>query len=309
MLTYAIKRTILAVAVALFVSSLVFLLTNAAADPASVLAGEGARDEDIRMIRAQYGFDRPLPEQYLSWVGRLVQGDLGQSYRMKRPTVDLLAERLPITLSLGLSALGFAVALGIPLGVLAALRPNSWIDRLALAVSVVGQAMPTFWFSLLLILLFGVTLRWLPISGAGRWTHLVMPSVALGYYATPAIMRLTRAGMIDALASDYIRTARAKGLLPFSILFKHALRNALVPVVSLAAVQFGFMLGGSVVIEAVFALPGLGFLAWESITRSDIPVVQAIVLMVSLVYVLLTLLADLLNAWLDPRLRLPRGVS
>lgn len=309
MLTYAIKRTILAVAVALFVSSLVFLLTNAAADPASVLAGEGARDEDIRMIRAQYGFDRPLPEQYLSWVGRLVQGDLGQSYRMKRPTVDLLAERLPITLSLGLSALGFAVALGIPLGVLAALRPNSWIDRLALAVSVVGQAMPTFWFSLLLILLFGVTLRWLPISGAGRWTHLVMPSVALGYYATPAIMRLTRAGMIDALASDYIRTARAKGMLPFSILFKHALRNALVPVVSLAAVQFGFMLGGSVVIEAVFALPGLGFLAWESITRSDIPVVQAIVLMVSLVYVLLTLLADLLNAWLDPRLRLPRGVS
>lgn len=309
MLTYAIKRTILAVAVALFVSSLVFLLTNAAADPASVLAGEGARDEDIRMIRAQYGFDRPLPEQYLSWVGRLVQGDLGQSYRMKRPTVDLLAERLPITLSLGLSALGFAVALGIPLGVLAALRPNSWIDRLALALSVVGQAMPTFWFSLLLILLFGVTLRWLPISGAGRWTHLVMPSVALGYYATPAIMRLTRAGMIDALASDYIRTARAKGMLPFSILFKHALRNALVPVVSLAAVQFGFMLGGSVVIEAVFALPGLGFLAWESITRSDIPVVQAIVLMVSLVYVLLTLLADLLNAWLDPRLRLSRGVS
>jgi len=307
MLTYAIKRTVLAVAVALFVSSLVFLLTNAAADPASVLAGEGARDEDIRVIRAQYGFDRPLPEQYLSWVGRLVQGDLGQSYRMKRPTVDLLAERLPITLSLGLSALAFAVALGIPLGVLAAVRPNSWIDRLALAVSVVGQAMPTFWFSLLMILLFGVTLRWLPISGAGHWTHLVMPSVALGYYATPAIMRLTRAGMIDALASDYIRTARAKGLLPFAILFKHALRNALVPVVSLAAVQFGFMLGGSVVIEAVFALPGLGFLAWESITRSDIPVVQAIVLMVSLVYVLLTLLADLLNAWLDPRLRLPRG--
>lgn len=304
MIVFALKRIVLAIMVALFVSSLVFALTNAAADPASVLAGEGARESDIQAIRIQYGFDRPLVEQYVAWIGKAVHGDLGQSYRMQRPTAELLAERLPITLQLGLSALIFAVSLGIPLGVFAATRPNSWIDRLALSISVVGQAMPTFWFALLMILVFGVQLRWLPISGSGDWTHLVMPSIALGYYATPAIMRLTRAGMIDALGSDYIRTARAKGLLPPAILFKHALRNALVPVVSLAAVQFGFMLGGSVVIEAVFALPGLGSLAWESISRSDLPVVQAIVLMVSLFYVVLTLLADLFNAWLDPRIRL-----
>lgn len=304
MIVFALKRLILAIAVALFVSSLVFALTNAAADPASVLAGEGAREADIQAIRAQFGFDRPLVEQYANWIGKAVRGDLGQSYRMKRPTADLLAESLPITAKLGLSALAFAICLGIPLGVFAAIRPNSWIDRLALSISVVGQAMPTFWFALLMILLFGVTLRWLPISGSGTWQHMVMPAIALGYYATPAIMRLTRAGMIDALASDYIRTARAKGLLPPVILFKHALRNALVPVVSLAAVQFGFMLGGSVVIEAVFALPGLGSLAWEAITRSDLPVVQAIVLLVSLFYVVLTLLADLFNAWLDPRIRL-----
>jgi len=304
MIVFALKRLILAVAVALFVSSLVFALTNAAADPASVLAGEGAREADIQAIRAQFGFDRPLIEQYANWIGKAVQGDLGQSYRMKRPTADLLAESLPITAKLGVSALAFAICLGIPLGVFAAIRPNSWIDRLALSISVVGQAMPTFWFALLMILLFGVTLRWLPISGSGTWQHMIMPAIALGYYATPAIMRLTRAGMIDALASDYIRTARAKGLLPPVILFKHALRNALVPVVSLAAVQFGFMLGGSVVIEAVFALPGLGSLAWEAITRSDLPVVQAIVLLVSLFYVVLTLLADVFNAWLDPRIRL-----
>ncbi len=304
MFVFALKRVALALMVALFVSSLVFTLTNAAADPASALAGEGAQESDIQAIRIQYGFDRPLVEQYVAWISKALQGDLGQSYRMQRPTAELLAERLPITLQLGLSALIFAVSLGIPLGVFAATRPNSWIDRLALSISVVGQAMPTFWFALLMILVFGVNLRWLPISGSGDWTHLMMPSIALGYYATPAIMRLTRAGMIDALGSDYIRTARAKGLLRPAILFKHALRNALVPVVSLAAVQFGFMLGGSVVIEAVFALPGLGSLAWESISRSDLPVVQAIVLMVSLFYVVLTLLADLLNAWLDPRIRL-----
>jgi peptide/nickel transport system permease protein len=215
----------------------------------------------------------------------------------------VVAERIPVTVTLGLCGLAFALFLAIPLGVAAAVRPNTWVDRLALTLSVLGQALPTFWFALMLMLLFGVLLRWLPISGSNTWAHFVLPSVALGYYASPALMRLTRAGMLEVLSSDYIRTARAKGLHPASVLFKHALRNAIIPVVSLAAVQFGFMLGGSIVIETVFALHGVGHLAWVSITRSDVTVVQAIVLLLSCFYVLLTLLADLLNAWLDPRIR------
>jgi peptide/nickel transport system permease protein len=164
--------------------------------------------------------------------------------------------------------------------------------------------MPSFWFALLLMFFFGVTLKVLPISGSDTWQHFVLPAIALGYYATPAIMRLTRSGMLEVLGSDYIRTARAKGLRPGSVLFKHALRNALAPVVALAAVQLGFMLGGSVVIETVFALHGLGYLAWESIAHNDFPVVQAIVLLISLFYIVLTLLADVANAWLDPRIRI-----
>jgi peptide/nickel transport system permease protein len=191
----------------------------------------------------------------------------------------------------------------IPLGVLAALRPNTLLDRMALSIAVVGQAMPSFFFALILILVLGVQLRWLPITGSDTWLHFIMPSLALGYYATPALMRLTRTGMIEVLSSDYIRTAYAKGLRPRVVLFKHALRNAVIPVVSVAAVQLGFMLGGSIVIETIFSLNGLGRLAWQSIQRSDLEVMQAVILVIASVYVVLTFLADLLNAFLDPRIR------
>jgi peptide/nickel transport system permease protein len=187
--------------------------------------------------------------------------------------------------------------------VLAAIYANSWIDRVALAIAVVGQAMPNFFFALILVMLFSITLRWLPVSGSDSWLHYVMPTVALGYYAAPAFMRLIRAGMIEVLSADYIRTARAKGLPPGKVVFKHALRNAVVPVVALAAVQLGFLLGGSVVIETIFALDGLGYLAYQSITYKDFPVMQVVVLLLSVVYVLLTLAADIANAWLDPRIR------
>jgi len=181
--------------------------------------------------------------------------------------------------------------------------PNTIVDRAALTLAVVGQALPSFFFALILIIIFGVWLRWLPISGHASWMNFVMPSVALGYYATPAIMRLTRAGMMDVMSSDYIRTARAKGLRPSAVLFKHALRNAIIPVVSLSAVQLGFMLGGSIVIETIFSLNGLGNLAWQSIQRSDFEVMQAIVLSVATFYIVLTFCADMLNAFLDPRIR------
>jgi peptide/nickel transport system permease protein len=303
MLIYTLKRFLLAILVALTVSVITFSLNQISGDPAIAMAGETASDEDIEYIRQLYGFDRPVYEQYISWVGRAVQGDLGQSFYFRIPVTDLLVERLPVSMTLGISAITFAIVLSVPLGVLAAMRPNSWIDRFALGLSVVGQAMPSFWLALMLIVLLGVMFPILPMTGSDSWQNFVMPTIVLGYYATPAIMRLTRTGMLEVLGSDYIRTARAKGLPRHVILFKHALRNAVIPVVSLAAVQFGFMLGGSIVIESIFALHGAGYLAWESIGRLDLPVVQAVVLVFSLFYIVLTFLSDLLNAWLDPRIR------
>ena len=304
MLQYALKRAVLALLVALTVSLVCFLLVNLSTDVATAMAGEGATAEAIDSIRHQYGLDRPLPVQYLEWLGRAALGNFGDSLYFRTPVAALVAERMPTTMILGAAALSFALLLSIPLGVVAALKPNSWVDRLTLTIAVVGQAMPTFWFALLLMFFFGVTLKLLPISGGDTWQHFILPSIALGYYATPAIMRLTRSGMLEVLESDYIRTARAKGLRNTSVLFKHALRNAVAPVVALAAVQLGFMLGGSVVIETIFALNGLGYLAWEAISHNDFPVVQAVVLLISLVYIVLTLLADVANAWLDPRIRI-----
>ncbi len=301
---FLLKRAGLAALVALTVSLVCFFLVNLSTDVATAMAGEGATAEAIETIRHQYGLDRPLPVQYAEWLGRALRGNLGESLYFRTSVTSLVAERMPVTLALGAAAILFALVLSVPLGVVAALRPGSWIDRLTLTIAVVGQAMPTFWFALLLMFFFGVTLKVLPISGSDTWLHFVLPAISLGYYATPAIMRLTRSGMLEVLGSDYIRTARAKGLRARSVLFKHALRNALAPVVALSAVQLGFMLGGSVVIETVFALHGLGYLAWESIAHNDFPVVQAIVLLISLFYIVLTLLADLANAWLDPRIRI-----
>lgn len=303
MLYFLIKRLSLALAVAVTVSIVAFSLLYLAGDPAIAIAGEGATEADIKAVRMQYGFDQPLAIQYLDWLAKAATGDFGESYFFKIPVVDLIAKKMPVTLTLGLLSMVFAVVLSIPLGVVAAVRPNSLLDRTALFISVMGQAMPNFWFALILIVVFAVNLGWLPASGSGTWAHFILPTIVLGSAASPAIMRLTRAGMLEVLATDYIRTARAKGLLPGKILFKHALRNAVIPVVALSAVQLGFMLGGSVIIESIFALNGAGFLAYESISRNDFPVVQALILLFSLLYVLLTLLADLANAWLDPRIR------
>jgi len=303
MITYTVKRLLLAMLVAITVSFITFMLLRSSGDPAVAMAGPDATTEEVEFIRVQYGFDQPLIVQYLDWGGRALRGDFGKSAYFKRPVEEIIGGRLRITMTLGACALTFAILLAVPLGVLAAIRPNTWIDRLALSISVIGQAMPSFFFGLILMIVFGIMLRWLPISGSSTWKHFILPAIALGYYATPAIMRLTRSGMLDVLESDYIRTARAKGLRAGSVLFKHALRNAIIPVVSLLAVQFGFMLGGSLVIETIFAINGVGFLGYESISRADLPMVQAIVLMVSMFYVVLTFLSDLLNAFLDPRIR------
>ncbi len=303
MLIYALKRLGVAVLVAITVSLVTFSLIHLSGDPAMALAGESATQEDIENIRRVYGYDRPLPVQYFAWLRGALTGDFGYSHYLQTDVAGVIFDRLPTTMTLGACALLFALVLSLPLGVLAAMRPNTMIDRFALSLAVVGQALPSFWFALILIFWLGIVWRLLPITGTDSWLNFIMPSIALGYYTTPAVMRLTRAGMIEVLSSDYIRTARAKGLRPMSVLFKHALRNAIVPVVSLSAVQFGFMLGGSIVIETIFAINGLGYLAWESIQRGDLPMMQAIVLILACFYILLTYLADMLNAFLDPRIR------
>lgn len=303
MLGYALKRLGLALLVALAVSAASFILLRMSGDVALAIAGEGARAEDVDLVRKTYGLDRPLIVQYGEWLGKTLTGDFGQSLYFKTSVAGLIADKIGITLILALLSLSLALAMAIPLGVLAALFPNTWIDRFSLALAVAGQALPNFFFALVLIMIFSIKLRWLPVSGSDTLAHFVLPTLSLGLYITPPFMRLIRAGMIEVLGADYIRTARAKGLSPTSVVMKHALRNALVPVVALAAVQLGFLLGGSIVIETIFALDGLGYLAYQSITHKDFPVTQAVLLILSVAYVLLTLCADLVNAWIDPRLR------
>jgi peptide/nickel transport system permease protein len=304
MLSHVLERFGVAILVALTVSFLTFAMIHGSGDPAIALAGEGGRAEDVENVRRAYGLDRPFIQQYFDWLGGALRGDLGRSYTLRAPVADVVAARLPTTMFLAAFALAFALAAGVPLGVIAGAKPNTLADRLALALAVVGQAFPIFLLALTLIFWLGVRWQLLPITGSASWLNFVMPAIALGFSLMAGVTRLTRTCMLDVMASDYIRTARAKGLRPASVLFKHALRNAIVPVVSLAAVQFGFMLGGSVVIETIFQIDGLGYLAWESIQRKDLPTMQAIVLVLSLIYVVLTFLADLLNAVLNPRIRM-----
>ncbi len=300
---FILRRLALAVLVCLTVLVVSFTLTRLSGDIAISIAGPEATAEDVAIIRKNYGFDRPLVVQFIDWATHAARGDLGVSYIYKAPVADLIRDRLPITLTLGLTGLVIALVTAIPLGVLAAMREGTLLDRGIGLLALFGQAMPSFWLGLVLIIWFGLKLQWLPISGVDTWQGYILPGIVLAFSAIPALMRLTRAGMIDALASDYIRTARAKGLSLAMIVLKHALRNAAMPVVSIAAVQLGFMLGGSIVIEQIFALHGVGYLAWESISKNDFPVVQAVVLLLAIIYIFLTLLADAMNAVLDPRLR------
>ncbi len=303
MLTFLARRAVVALLVVLTVLTFSFALTRLGGDLAISIGGPSATAADIEVIRKAYGLDRPLIEQFFSWAGRAAVGDFGQSYFFRERVSKLIGDRLPITLTLGLVGLAIALVVALPLGVLAALHEGRPVDRAVSIVALFGQAMPSFWLGLLLMIGLGLHLGWLPISGTGSWRHFVMPGIVLSFSAIPALMRLTRSGMIDAMGSDYIRTARAKGLSRASIVLKHAARNAAMPVVAISAVQLGFMLGGSIVIETVFALHGVGFLAWESISKNDFPTVQAVVLLLAIIYTALTLGADLLNALLDPRLR------
>ena len=304
MLSFTLQRLVVAISVAVTVSIVAFFLLHLSGDLAISIPGPEASPEQVEEVRHQFGLDQPIVLQYLNWLWRALHFDFGDSFYFRDSVISLIASRIPVTLTLGAISLTLSLLVAVPLGVLAAVYNGTIIDRLALTFSVLGQAVPAFCLGLGLIIVFAVDLHWLPVSGNASWRNYILPSVALGWYAVPAVMRLSRNGMLEVLSTDYIRTARAKGLAPGVVIFKHALRNAIIPVVALAAVQFGFMLGGSIVIEAVFSMQGLGYLAWEAIARNDFPVVQAVVLILATIYVLLTFLADVANAFLDPRIRL-----
>lgn len=303
MLSFLLRRLVVALGVAVAVSALSFALIFLTGDPAIAIAGSGGSADDAEAIRLAYGFDRPIVVQYADWIGSALTGDFGQSIYFNIPVSEIIGNRIPVTLTLGMLAFAAALAIALPLGVAAAMRPNGFIDRFALVLAVSGQAVPSFWLGLMAIVVFGVWYGLVPISGTDTWQGYILPVLVLAYSAIPELMRITRSGMIEVLNTDYIRSAQAKGLPTGRVILVHALRNAVLPLISLSAVQLGILLSGSIVIESVFAVNGLGRLAWESLLRSDLPVVQAIILILSLFYVVLTTAADLLNAWLDPRLR------
>lgn len=304
MFRYVIRRSVMALLVALTVSFATFFLLQFATDPAHAIAGEDADPAVVEQIRAEHGFDRPLIVQYADWMAGIIRGDFGESFYWRRPVGDLVLAHAPVTIKLALAAVCVTILIAVPLGIFAALRPNTLIDRLALSVAVSAQAIPNFWLGLMFIMVFAVTFPIFPVSGDETWKHYVMPAIVLGASSVPAVMRLTRTGLLDVMASDYIRTARSKGFRGTRLLLRHALRNALLPIVSVLAVQLGGKLNGSVIIESVFALNGLGRLTLDSILGADIPTVQMLVFIFALIFVVLTFLADLLNAWVDPRIRL-----
>ena len=303
MLGFLINRLLHAVAVLFGVVSVTFALLHLAGDPLAGLIPPGATPEVESQIRAAYGLDRPLPEQYLDFVGRAMHGDFGDSWRQGRSALEAVLERLPATLWLTAVATTLAVAVGAFLGVISAARPGSWWDIVARSTALLGQAVPAFWLGTMLILLFAVAWQWLPSSGLDGPGGIILPALSLAAYPAATLTRLLRASMIETLGADYIRTARAKGLSRSRILIGHALRNAALPALAFTGLQVGFLLGGAVIVEGVFAYPGIGGLALDAVAARDIPLVEAFVWVVAVMILLVNILTGALATLLDPRLR------
>jgi peptide/nickel transport system permease protein len=300
---YFIQRTQHLLLVLLAVSLLVFLLIYLSGDPATLLAPLDASPEDKARVTALYGLDQPIYVQYLRFLGDALRGDLGDSFRYNQPALKLVLGKLPNTVRLALFSLALTIIIGVPLGLWAGSRPNGLVDWVVSLATFVGISIPSFWLGILLILLFADKLRWLPSSGDATWRHMIMPGVTLSIYSIGLVSRLVRTTMIDVLRMDYIRTARSKGLTERLVLYRHALRNTMIPTVTVLGLQLGGLLGGSVVVESVFAWPGVGWLMLQGIQNRDIPLVRAVVLVVGLSFVLINLIVDLLYSRLDPRIR------
>ena len=306
MTQYLIQRLILAVPVLLGVSIAVFLMMHLLpGDPAlAMLAGQsGITPEDVDRVRRQLGLDQPVPVQYLNYIGRVLHGDFGESVHSHRPVLEMIGEQAGATIQLALVAMAIAVTLGISLGIISALRQNTWVDTLSMLLALFGVSMPSFWFGLILIYIFSLRLGWLPVTGQGGWQRLILPALALGLDFSAITARLVRANLLEVLRQEYILAARAKGLRDRLVMTRHALRNAMIPVLTIIGLQFGNLLGGAVVIETVFAREGIGRLAVTGILSKDFPLVQGIVLVSAVVYVGINLLIDLSYAALDPRIR------
>jgi peptide/nickel transport system permease protein len=288
----------------LAMSVLVFVLSRALGDPVALMLSDYATEADREAMRIELGLDRPLPLQYLSFIGDALHGDLGNSIAGARePAMQIIRARLPASLQLAAVALALSLVIGIPLGVAAATRYGTWVDTLARTLALLGQAIPVFWLGIVLIFVFSVELRWLPTSGYGSFSHFLLPAVTMALFTIAAVTRLTRISMLDALDSEYVRLARMKGLAESTVVWKHALSNSLIPVLTYMGAFFATMVTGAVVIETVFGWPGIGRLAYEAIIDRDYPLMQAVVLVMTSLFMLANMAVDLLHAWLDPRLR------
>jgi ABC-type dipeptide/oligopeptide/nickel transport system permease component len=304
MARYLCQRVLWAVVVLFGITLAVFLVVHLTGDPAALYMGPEGTPQDYEMLRAAMGFDRPLPEQYGRFLVRAVQGDFGRSLRHQQPTLPLVLERLPATVRLAVAAMVIAVLLAIPLGILSAIRRNSLLDTWAMTFALSGQCMPTFWLGILLILVFAVNLRWVPVYGGEGLVTLALPALTLGVWAMARTARITRSSMLEVLHQDFMRTARAKGLGEGATVLRHALRNGAIPIVTALALELGNLLGGAVITEAVFAYPGVGRLAVEAVVNKDVPLIQAVVFTVAAALLLLNIAIDLVYVTLDPRIRL-----
>jgi peptide/nickel transport system permease protein len=303
MISYILKRVGQSLITVLLVTLIIFVIVRLIGDPTHLMLPPEATEADRALLRHTMGLDRPVLLQYFSYLASLLTGDMGISYRFARPALEIVLGALGPTLLLASSALALGIAIGVPLGVVASIRRDGWVDQFAKVFAVIGQAAPPFLFSLLFIRFFAIALGWLPTNGYGSWKNLVLPTLALGWYSAAGIMRLTRSSMSDVLDSEYIKLARIKGVPERVILFRHALRNALLPVITFISMQFGVLMGGAVSVEFIFAWPGVGRLIIDSISNLDYTTVQAAVAVGALMFAAVNLAVDIVYAYVDPRIR------
>ena len=303
---FIIRRSIYAVVTLFILSLTIFTVVRLTGDPVTLLAEPGARAEDLARVRAEWGLDRPWPVQYLAFAKNVITGRLGNSFNYEMPVSALYFQRLPNSLELALAATMISFFIGIPAGIISAVKVNTPWDSFGKIIALLGLAIPGFWLGLVMILVFSVWLEWLPTSGQGGWRNLIMPAVALGWYFAASLLRLTRSSMLEVLRSEYVKLARLKGLPGYAVIAIHAFKNALIPVLTLAGVNLVVMLNAAVIIEVIFAWPGIGRLLYEGIFQRDFPLVQGIVMEAGIMIVAINLIVDILYAYIDPRIRLTK---
>ncbi|HXH83667.1 MAG TPA: ABC transporter permease [Candidatus Tectomicrobia bacterium] len=303
LLAFLAQRVARALVAVWLVSTVVFVVMRLSGDPVPLLLPPDAPRSEYERLGRELGLDRPLPVQYAVFLGNVLRGDFGRSLHFRAPAMDVVVGYLPATLELGLTSFAFALVVALPIGVVSAVRRNSLVDQAAMGVALVGQSAPTFFLGILFILLLSLKAGWLPTSGRGTAAHLVLPALTLGAFAMASIARLTRSAVLEVLRQDYVRTARAKGLAEWLVVGKHTLKNAAIPIVTITGLQFGTLLGGAVVTETVFAWPGIGRLAIQSIYNRDYPIVQAVVFLSALLFIVINLVIDVIYGFLDPRIR------